>query len=141
MDDLVEQFALYQSSDISSCQNLRMDETWSTIGDIKDENGIQILKALSKVMLGILSIPHSCAHCERVFSTVRKNRTNQRASTGDDTLEALLVLKSQPGCPTDRRRWANIVLALGERLMFAGFMLGFEQLCIVIMIMIVVMNF
>ena len=52
-------------------------------------------------MLGILAIPHSSSHCERIFSTVRKNRTDQRASLSDDTLKALLILKSQPGHPTD----------------------------------------
>ena len=45
-------------------------------------------------MLGILTIPHSSAHCERIFSCVRKNRTEQRSCLGDDTLEALLVIKS-----------------------------------------------
>ena len=40
----------------------------------------------------------------RVFSTARKNRTDQRASLSDDTLKAMLVLKSQPGHPTDDAR-------------------------------------
>ena len=59
---------------------------------------------LALVMLGVLAIPHSSSHCERVFSTVRKNRTDQRASLSDDTLEAMLVLKSQPGHATDDAR-------------------------------------
>ena len=45
-------------------------------------------------MCGIMTIPHSSAHCERVFSCVRKNRTEQRASLSDRTLESLLVFKS-----------------------------------------------
>jgi len=45
-------------------------------------------------MCGIMTIPHSSAHCERVFSCVRKNRTEQRDSLSDRTLESLLVLKS-----------------------------------------------
>ena len=53
-------------------------------------------------MLGIITIPHSSAHCERVFSTVRKNRTDQRSSLNDKTLESLLVLKGRTGKPDSR---------------------------------------
>ena len=101
MDTVTEQFSLYQSMDVSTYVKSRMDETWFAIGNIRDKDGIQPLKA---VMLGILAIPHSSSHCERIFSTVRKNRTDQRASLSDDTLEALLILKSQPGHPTDGAR-------------------------------------
>ena len=41
------------------------------------ENGSFIFKELSQLMLSILTIPQSSAHCERVFSTVRKNRTEK----------------------------------------------------------------
>ena len=67
------------------------------IGSMKDVLGEPVFKNLAAVMKGILTIPHSSAHCECVFSCVRKNRTEQRASLGDDTLEALLVIKAQPG--------------------------------------------
>lgn len=59
---------------------------------------------LSLVMRGILTIPHSSAHCERVFSCVLKNRTPQRASLADTTLESLLVLKSNPLGPVEAVR-------------------------------------
>ena len=49
---------------------------------------------VADVMLGILTIPHSSANCKRVFSGVRKNKTDKRSSMGDDTLEALTVVKS-----------------------------------------------
>ncbi|KAK7488557.1 hypothetical protein BaRGS_00020174 [Batillaria attramentaria] len=46
--------------------------------------------------MGVCTIPHSSASCERVFSCVRKNLTDQRSTLHQDTLEALLVLKSRP---------------------------------------------
>ena len=46
-------------------------------------------------MCGILAIPHSNAGCERIFSCVRKNKTDQRSSLAD-ILDALMVLKSRP---------------------------------------------
>ena len=96
-DTLMEQFALYQTENVSSCIQKRIDETWRNIGQIKDENRCFIFKDLSTFMLNILTIPHSSAHCEHVFSTVRKNKTDQRMSMLDKTLESLLVMKSRPG--------------------------------------------
>ena len=94
----MEQFSDYQSTDVSSSieDTNRMDESWMAIGKISRDN-CQPFKELSVVMCGILTIPHSSAHCERVFSCVRKNRTEQRSCLGDDTLESLLVLKSCTG--------------------------------------------
>ena len=97
-DTVMEQFALYQTENVSACIQERVDQTWVKIGEIKDETGSFIFKELSQLMLSILTIPHSSAHCECVFSRVRKNRTEQqRSSLSDKTLEALLVMKSRPG--------------------------------------------
>lgn len=100
------QCVLYQSQNIQSlvedCK--RIDEKWVAIGQVRNEGGSLMFHELAEFMLGILCIPHSSAHCERVFSVVRKNRTDQRASLGDTTLEALLVIKSRPGHPCDVSR-------------------------------------
>ena len=98
-----EQFAVYQYTDISSCISDRMYKTWAEIGRLKDEDGDTTMNELSQVMRYILTIPQSNAHCERIFSTVGKNRTEQRASMGDDLLESLLLLKSQPRHPFDSK--------------------------------------
>lgn len=96
IDSLLEQFASYQIQNIDSCieDSDRIDETWVRIGSYKNESGIRVYSHLSLVMRGVLTIPHSSAHCERVFSCVRKNRTEQRSSLSDKTLESLLVMKS-----------------------------------------------
>lgn len=101
-DRVIEQFAAYQSTDLKTAVgekvlNDRMDEQWKQIGLLTDENGNTLFHELSEVMLAVLTIPHSSAHCERVFSTVRKNRTDQRSSLSDDTLQTLLTLKSRAG--------------------------------------------
>jgi len=49
------------------------------------------------MMMNIIVIAHSSARCERVFSIVRKNKTDFRDSLGRDTLEALVVAKARPG--------------------------------------------
>lgn len=101
-DTVIEQFAVYQSTDLKTALGeewlkSRMDEQWKQIGLLTDENGNTLFHELSEVMLAVLTIPHSSAHCERVFSTVRKNRTDQRSSLSDDTLQTLLTLKSRAG--------------------------------------------
>ena len=45
--------------------------------------------------MAILAIPHSNAGCEIIFSMVRKNKTDQRASMSSETPNALMVLKSR----------------------------------------------
>lgn len=106
---ILRQFAAYQSwneSDINRCMSDRMDTTWVAIGNTRDENDELCFKELSVVMCGILTIPHSSAHCERVFSCVRKNRTDQRSCLSDSTIESLLLLKSRPG-RFDRRAYTS----------------------------------
>lgn len=93
-DIILEQFSEYQFTDISSCKSDRIDLTWSNIGNMKDLCGSVKFKELSLLMFGILTIPHSSAHCDRIFSCVRKNRTEKRSCLGDDSLEVLLVIKS-----------------------------------------------
>ena len=60
---------MYQCADISSCsdKNERMDAQRIAVSKLKDEDGEVYLKALAIVMCGILTIPHSNAHCERFF--------------------------------------------------------------------------
>ena len=78
-----------------------LDHIWAKLGQVKEEGKV-VLKHLPRVMASLLTIPHSSAHCERVFSMVRKNQTDFRASMKTDTLQALLVAKSRPGSAVDR---------------------------------------
>ena len=55
------------------------------------------------VLLNLLVVPHSSVSCERVFSYVRKIKTDQRGSMGDFLLEALINVKHMPGSPILRK--------------------------------------
>lgn len=64
VDAVVEQFSLFQCTNISSCITdapQRMDEIWAKVGSQKDETDEPFLYelCLSVVMRGILTIPHS----------------------------------------------------------------------------------
>jgi len=63
---------------------------WTAIGQMTDSCGSVLFAKLGAFMKGLLTIPHSNAHCE----CIRKNRTNQQAILGDGTSEALLAVKN-----------------------------------------------
>lgn len=94
-DEIEIEFASYQiekfPSDILDCE--RIDETWSKISLFEDAEGKKKYTELPKVMLGILTVPHSNATTERIFSIIRKNQTEFRSSLGLESLESLLIEK------------------------------------------------
>ena len=63
-------------------------------------------------LLNLLVVPHSSASCERVFSYVRKIKTDQRAKMGDRLLEALIIVKHIPSSPIDRHHSSEMLLYL-----------------------------
>ncbi|KAK7105390.1 hypothetical protein V1264_016779 [Littorina saxatilis] len=101
--DMQLEFSKHQDTDIRQCiaETDRVDATWCAVSKLQ-EDGQPMFQHLPMVMLSILTIPHSSAHCERIFSVVRKNKTDFRGSMAKDTLEALVVAKSRPGEALDR---------------------------------------
>lgn len=64
-------------------KHYRMDVLWH-YSTLKSGNGRQRFKWLSKIAMLVLTIPHSNADKERVFSMVRKNKTSFHPSLGLD---------------------------------------------------------
>ena len=85
---------MFLATDTTCCVAERIDDTWTAIGLMTDSCGSILFAKLGAFMKGLRTIPHSNAYCEHIFSSVRKNRTDQRASLGDGPLEALLVVKN-----------------------------------------------
>ena len=99
MNQLEREFCLYQCENLSESilSEERLDTQWNMIGKIKDINTNLKFSLLSSVMLGIAVLPHNNVDCERMFSQVRKNRTDFRPSLSDSTLESLIVKKLHMG--------------------------------------------
>lgn len=99
-DQLCLQFSRYQIEDLSNIlesvhgENDRLDVIWTKIGQIIDTDGTLKYSELAQCMLGILVIPHSNVDSERIFSHVRKNKTDFRPNLSDYTLSALMVHKT-----------------------------------------------
>ena len=106
-DSLTKEFIEYQllrDSDIpdhvmESCKtdrgDLKLDSLWSFIGQMNDhaENAL-LFPRLWKVVRLILTIPHSNAEEERVFSIVRKNKTCFRPRLDpEETLASIVAVK------------------------------------------------
>ena len=61
---------------------LRIDKKWNVISEMKDGNGCRRFPLLSRVMKALV-VHHSNAACERVFSIVRKSKTDFRGSMSE----------------------------------------------------------
>ena len=84
-------------------QSEREDSKWVKIAALTDSNKSKKYVLLPHVMLSILTIPHSNAACERVFSFIRKNKTDFRSTLSDNTVESLMILRSAPGLCYERK--------------------------------------
>lgn len=83
----------------------RSDEQWASLAEEKNPLSKWKYEKLSKLMLGVLTFPHSNAACERIFSVVRKNKTDFRGSLNQKTLEAILIAKSNMTEPCYRQTY------------------------------------
>ena len=101
LDAVLEQFSAYQITNTEDCyqEGDHVDRFWTEVA-----RKHPTLQDLAEVMKGVLTIPHSSAACERIFSMVRKTCTEGRSSMLQDTTEALLVLKTKPDSFLDEDR-------------------------------------
>ena len=66
---------------------------WSEISKMLTLDGSQRFPFLSKLIIGLLTIPASNADSERGFSILRKIHTDQRANLDQSTINALMSVK------------------------------------------------
>ena len=95
-DMLHGEFSYFQTAELPEIitAEKRTDKQWNMLLHHLDRiDHSRPFKNLTRVALGVLSVPHSNASSERVFSLVRKNRTEGRSSMSTATLSALLVSK------------------------------------------------
>lgn len=96
-----EEFEDYSQEDIpSDFQDKPIDQQWFQLLLQKDVFGKPKYERLSHFMLGRCTIPHSNAECERLFSQVRKNKTDFQGSISNTMLSALLINKSHTSSST-----------------------------------------
>ena len=67
--------ALVKDDKDEDSRKYKMDVIWAYLSTVKNIDGQFIFEWLAKVALLVLTIPHSNAQEERVFSLVTKNKT------------------------------------------------------------------
>ncbi|KAI4467892.1 hat family dimerization domaincontaining protein-related [Holotrichia oblita] len=77
--------------DVSQYSNKEVDKFWVAVGNIFDGNGQPLFKELAEYCLNVLSIPHSNASCERIFSKVNLIKTKLRNKLVTQTINGLLL--------------------------------------------------
>lgn len=97
VDKLEAEFLFYQTAVIPEniLNKERIDEQWVALSKETGSFNQLLYSRLGKAMLGILTFPHSNATCERIFSLVRRNKTDFRCSMSISTLQSILIAKSQ----------------------------------------------
>ena len=95
LNDLQDEFYNLQIEEISpEIVNMeRADMQWAAIAELKDCTGGPKFGKIAKFALIIFTIPSSNASCERVFSFVKRVRTDFRESMNTSTLNALCSVK------------------------------------------------
>lgn len=102
MDQLEEEFVVYQGMSNNEVPQRIWDEAAVYEKETKVYHRMDIIWAylrqpfplLSKIALSVLTIPHSNAAEERVFSMIKKNKTEFRANLDlSKTLDSIMVIK------------------------------------------------
>ena len=71
----------------------RIDSLWHKIGEMRSDGGELRYANLATFMKALCVLPHSNADSERVFSIIRKNKTESRASMTRELMNDLTVVK------------------------------------------------
>lgn len=96
----------------------RADVIWNFIHCMKRPDGQSQFPRLSNIALLVLTIPHSNATEERVFSLIRKNKTAFRPNLDpNETLGSILTVKMelQNGGPTSKYDFPPTVLSAAKK--------------------------
>lgn len=80
--------------DVNMLTQLPLDEMWQKISVYKDFNDVYKFKNIAKLATIVLTLPHSNAEAERIFSITNDVKTKKRNRLGDETLNAITLIRS-----------------------------------------------
>lgn len=96
----------------------RADVIWNSIHAMKRADGQSQFPRLSSIALLVLTIPHSNAEEERVFSLIRKNKTAFRPNLDpNETLGSIITVKTElhNGGPAHKYDFPPTVLSAAKK--------------------------
>lgn len=74
--------------------SLEIDEMWKNILNSKNFDGTKIFSNLESLVEVVLSLPHSNAEVERIFSIVTDVKNKKRNRLSNDTVSAICIVRS-----------------------------------------------
>lgn len=74
--------------------NLKIDKMWKTIFEEKDLNNEPLFPNLEKLVYAALSLPHSNAEAERIFSIVTDVKSKKRNRLSITSVDAVCKIRS-----------------------------------------------
>ncbi|KAF0730139.1 zinc finger protein 862-like, partial [Aphis craccivora] len=93
LNDLDIEWRLLRNTDIDN-YNKEIIPFWEAINKIEKGDGCKLFPLLSNFVKMILTLPHSSAATERIFSTINLNKTKTRNRLETDTLTGILNAKN-----------------------------------------------
>lgn len=94
----------------------RMDLIWSHLKAMRGPDGSPMFEKLTTVAMLVLTLPHSNAEEERVFSLITKNKTKFRPNLKlGGTLSSILTIKLANTEPCHKYEPPNEVLETAKR--------------------------
>lgn len=85
---------MFIDADKEKLATLSCDEMWKKIFEMKDTNNEPIFPTLEKLVYAALSLPHSNAEAERIFSIVTDVKNKKRNRLNIETLNAICKTRS-----------------------------------------------
>lgn len=74
--------------------SLKIEDFWASVKQIQNGNGSEIFPLVNNLVFYILTLPHSTAAVERIFSNINLNKTKLRNRLSTDTLKGILHSKN-----------------------------------------------
>jgi len=85
---------IFNNEEKNSLSNLEVDDMWNKIFEKKTCDGKPLFPNLEKLVYAVLSLPHSNAEAERIFSIVTDVKNKKRNRINIETLNAICKVRS-----------------------------------------------
>ena len=114
LDELDMEFTWYAGLQ-DHHDNQDLITVWAALGELKRGDKV-LFERLSAISRLVLTIPHSNAAVERMFSQTKKNLTDKRGCIDlSTTLNSIMIVKNTPGCePCDKVELPKPLLKLAK---------------------------
>lgn len=92
INDIDREWRMLRNHDLNF--NLELMDFWKTVKDLKNGDNLEAFSSLTSFVSYILTLPHSSASVERLFSSINLNKTKIRNRISTETMSGILHSKN-----------------------------------------------